>query len=145
MKKQYQAPTIKSETFVPQEYVAACFTYRADLVCALGQYHKEHDCDNERNPACYEGTRKQGAHHGEPCAESTVSVTVRNGAYTISGTEGANKTHITLASINIPGVDQVSYVGQAFDNCTWTSTDGGTYNHHGSGKVTYFSRQANAS
>ena len=131
MKKQYQAPTIKSETFVPQEYVAACFTYRANLVCDYGKY-------GQYGP--------DGLDHGEPCAQSTVTVKVKNDIVTLSGTEGADKTHINLTKVDIPGVDQVSYVGQEFYNCTWESVFGSdTYKHKGSGEVTYFSRQANAS
>lgn len=131
MKKQYQAPTIKSETFVPQEYVAACFTYRANLVCDYGKYGQY---------------GQDGLDHGAPCAQSTVTVTLKNGKLTLSGTEGADKTHINLTQVNIPGVDQVSYVGQDFYGCTWESFDGSnTYKHKGSGEVTYFSRQANAS
>lgn len=131
MKKQYQAPTIKSETFVPQEYVAACFTYRANLVCDYGKVT---------------GWGDDGLNHGEPCAQSTVTVKVKNDIVTLSGTEGADKTHINLTKVDIPGVDQVSYVGQEFYNCTWESVFGSdTYKHKGSGEVTYFSRQANAS
>ena len=144
MKRTYNKPVLNSETFVPNNYVAACFTYRANLVCDLGQWHKTNDCEKmpQNSRQCYESN---GAHHGAPCAESTVTVTVRDGKTTLSGTEGANKTHITLESVNIPGVDQVSAVGETFENCNWVSTDGGRYNHTGDGVVTYFSRQANAS
>ena len=144
MKITYNKTVLNSETFVPNNYVAACFTYRANLVCNLGQWHKTHDCENmpQNRRECWDSN---GAHHGAPCAESTVTVTVRDGKTTLSGTEGANKTHITLESVNIPGVDQVSAVGETFANCNWVSTDGGRYNHTGNGEVTYFSRQANAS
>ena len=144
MKRTYNKPVLNSETFVPNNYVAACFTYRANLVCDLGQWHKTNDCENmpQDRRECWDSN---GAHHGAPCAESTVTVTVRDGKTTLSGTEGANKTHITLKSVNIPEVDQVSAVGATFANCNWVSTDGGRYNHTGNGEVTYFSRQANAS
>ena len=144
MKRTYNKPVLNSETFVPNNYVAACFTYRANLVCNLGQWHKNNNCERlpQNQRGCYESN---GAHHGAPCAESTVTVTVRDGKTTLSGTEGANKTHITLESVNIPGVNEVDHVGQTFTDCNWVSTDGGKYNHTGNGEVTYFSRQANAS
>ena len=144
-KKLYERPVLAFERFVANEYVANCFTYTADLVCSYGLWHKNNHKTNPdaTNPSygCY--GQEDHLHHGAACAESTVTVTLRNGVLTLSGTEGADKTYVKLESVNIPGVEDVDHVGQTFSNCYWESA--GSYKHKGNGEVTYFSREANAS
>ena len=146
-KKVYERPVLAFERFVPNEFVANCFTYRANLECSYGAWHKLHDTNNSQptTATCWEGGTGR-VHHGAACAESSISVTVRNKEITMVGTEGADKTMVNLIDVDIEGVDQVSEVGQRFEDCKWVSKYAGlTYNHVGSGVVTYFSRQANAS
>ncbi len=144
-KLNYSKPVMIKEAFVAQEYIASCFTYTANLVCSYGEWHK----NNHRfNPdatittnGCY--GLEDHLHHGAACAESIITVTLRNGNLMMSGTEGADKTHVTLESVNIPGVADVDHTGQIFNGCYWESA--GSYKHKGQGVVTYFSREANAS
>ena len=144
-KKCYERPVMAFERFVPNEFVANCFTYTANLVCTYGQWHKDYHKTNtgatNPNNGCY--GQEDHMHHGAACAESTVTVTLRNGVLTLSGTEGADKTNVKLESVNIPGVEDVDHVGQTFSSCYWESA--GNYKHKGNGEVTYFSREANAS
>ncbi len=48
MKKDYQKPMLISEEFIPNEYVAACYNFKALFHCHYGE-------NNTNN-------------HGEPCA-----------------------------------------------------------------------------
>ena len=145
IKRNWCSPITGVQTFVAQEFVANCFTYTANLVCTYGLWHKN---NHKTNPdatipsyGCY--GQEDHLHHGAACAESTVTVTLRNGVLSLSGTEGADKTNVKLESVNIPGVEDVDHVGQTFSSCYWESA--GNYKHKGNGEVTYFSRQANAS
>lgn len=158
MKRNWESPVKEVQVFAPQEYVAACFTYTANLECAFGAWHKANhttnvdatvpsngcvNSNNWENPNRNLTSQHDGLHHGAACAESVVTVTVRNNQETIIGHEGADKQSVDLTSVNIPGVKDVSEVGQTFSNCTWISAS--KYIHFGSGEVIYFSREANAS
>lgn len=151
-------PEVEVQQFVPQEFIANCFTYTANLECGFGAWHKANhttnvdatvasngcvNSNNLNNPNRNLTTEHDNLHHGAACAESVITVTLRNGELSLSGHEGADKTSVILTSVNIPGVDDVHQVGQEFANCTWRSA--GNYIHGGNGVVTYFSREANAS
>ena len=155
-KKTYSRPVLEFEQFLPNHYIANCFTYTANLICDLGKskvdnvlpfgwegYYEVHgpQYNFEYDGKYYKGT---GAEHGAPCATTTVTVTVRNGVVTKSGKEGNPKESIVLDSINIPNIEQVSSIGQKFSNCYWESA-GRVYKHRGNGEVTYFNKNGNAS
>lgn len=53
MKKDYQKPMLISEEFIPNEYVAACYNFKALFHCHYGE-------NNTNN-------------HGEPCATTYVT------------------------------------------------------------------------
>lgn len=159
-KKNYSKPILEIECFLPNHYVASCFTYRANLVCGYGLWHKNnhttepldatvptYGCCNSGawgNPNRNLTTKHDGNHHGAACAESTIEVTIRNDKVVSQiGYEGADKKYVQLTAVNIPGINQVDHEGQPFSDCTWESAD--NYYHGGNGVVTYFSRAANAS
>ena len=54
MKKDYQKPMLISEEFIPNEYVAACYNFKALFHCHYGE-------NNTNN-------------HGEPCATTYVDI-----------------------------------------------------------------------
>ena len=54
MKKDYQKPMLISEEFIPNEYVAACYNFKALFHCHYGE-------NNTNN-------------HGKPCATTYVSL-----------------------------------------------------------------------
>ena len=141
-KKTYSKPVLMAERFEPQEYVASCFTYEAMLVCSYGAAFPA-ETGGPDELGCYEaigydwwGNPIKGAQHGEPCANSTIRVSVVNGVATYEGHEGGNKTDIQLQNVNIPGIENPHNVGDPLTDCEWTSNLGGTYHHKGSGTVT---------
>lgn len=132
IKRKWCSPIAGVQTFVAQEYIAACFTYEAMLVCEYGAAYPD-TTGGPDGRGCYE---TNGAQHGEPCANSTIRVSVVNGVATYEGHEGGNKTDIHLENVVIPGIEQQHQPGDPLYNCEWTSTLGGTYHHKGSGTVT---------
>ena len=54
MKKDYQKPMLISEEFIPNEYVAACYNFKALFHCHYGE-------NNTNN-------------HGKPCATTYVDI-----------------------------------------------------------------------
>lgn len=124
-KKTYSKPVMVVEMFVPQSYCATCFSYTASLACRYGL---------GVTPT------EDGYDHGEPCANSTIEVTINNGVVTMVGHEGGDKTEVHLTSVNIPGITDVHQVGDQLENCYWESTYGGLlYKHRGNGVVNTWS------
>ena len=77
MKKDYQKPMLISEEFIPNEYVAACYNFKALFHCHYGE-------NNTNN-------------HGEPCATTYVDI---NGIHA-TGHEGTiEKWGIPILNIN---------------------------------------------
>ena len=135
-RKLYFRPMMAIERFVTNEYTSACFTYEANLVCAYGAVYPD-IYGGPDGLGCWERTAGggRGAEHGEPCANSIIKVSVVNGVATYEGHEGGNKTDIHLENVNIPDIEQPHQPGDHLENCSWTSTLGGTYHHKGSGTV----------
>mgnify|MGYP006916040587 FL=1 len=46
MRRTWENPTIEAQQFVPQENIAGCFTYTADLECGFGAWHKANHTTN---------------------------------------------------------------------------------------------------
>lgn len=82
MKKDYQKPMLISEEFIPNEYVAACYNFKALFHCHYGE-------NNTNN-------------HGEPCATTYVDI---NGIHA-TGHEGTIENGVYLFSILI-GMDSI--------------------------------------
>ena len=141
-RKLYFRPMMAIERFVTNEYTSACFTYEANLVCAYGAVYPStsggpdgHGCWEVTGHNPWNNADITGAQHGEPCANSIIKVSVVNGVATYEGHEGGNKTDIHLENVNIPDIEQPHQPGDHLENCSWTSTLGGTYHHKGSGTV----------
>lgn len=82
MKKDYQKPMLISEEFIPNEYVAACYNFKALFHCHYGE-------NNTNN-------------HGEPCATTYVDI---NGIHA-TGHEGTiEKWGIPILNIDWNGFD----------------------------------------
>lgn len=108
-----------SEGFIPNEYVASCYTYSAELYCSKGKEGKEN--------------------HAAPCALTYATK--------ISGSDGeghestAEKWGITIDQVDVKGFDfSKAGMGDIIPSVTWRSYDSvhstGYYYHTGSGKIT---------
>src|SRR5699024_7884164 len=99
MKKDYQKPMLISEEFIPNEYVAACYNFKALFHCHYGE-------NNTNN-------------HGEPCATTYVDI---NGIHA-TGHEGTiEKWGIPILNIDWNGFDlSDAKVGDKIRGIKWTS------------------------
>lgn len=117
MKKDYQKPMLISEEFILNEYVAACYNFKALFHCHYGE-------NNTNN-------------HGEPCATTYVDI---NGIHA-TGHEGTiEKWGIPILNIDWNGFDlSDAKVGDKIRGIKWTSYDTvnntGEYNHQGWGEI----------
>ncbi len=124
-KKDYIRPFMVVDEFSPSEYVSACFTYEANLVCDYGRAYPGRGSFDPN-----------GLQHGAPCANSYVRVTITNGNVEYAGHEGAYKPFIPLESVDIPNIENLTE-GSSITGAKWESSDGGaTYLHKGNGQVT---------
>lgn len=123
MKKAYVKPSMESEAFVPQTYVAACYEFDAMFYCSLGSKYP--------GGGSYESN---GLQHGSPCAETTVHI---DGNYRISGWEHNKPVQIDRGSVDLNGFDlTTARAGDRIPFVEWTSFDDATYHHHGYGLIT---------
>lgn len=99
MKKDYQKPMLISEEFIPNEYVAACYNFKALFHCHYGE-------NNTNN-------------HGKPCATTYVDI---NGIHA-TGHEGTiEKWGIPILNIDWNGFDlSDAKVGDKIRGIKWTS------------------------
>lgn len=141
-KKNWGSTKIDIQTFVPQEYVAACFEYEAELNCDFGSFHKENTASNHRGTGCWPTSGTFAGHHGAPCADSYVRVVVQNGVATYSGYESrqSSTTHTfnPLTNVYIPNIETLQ-LNSIIEGATWGSYDEDNHtgvNHKGNGRVT---------
>ena len=135
-KKIYAKPVLVFERFMPNEYCATCFVYKATLHCDYGKVYPAR-IGGPDGSGCYEGglpITNNSPQHGAACANSYVTVTVTNGVVTSVGHEGADKPDVPLESVYIPNIAALEE-GDTFSGATWTSADN-AYHHKGDGVVT---------
>ena len=99
----WESPKTCYQEFAPQEYVAYCYMFDAELVCVLGQ-RMGYDAIG-------------GGQHGAPCADTHFHV---NGK---TGEETGDKDGNPIYAINVPGISEENNVGDIIRNCTWQSDD----------------------
>lgn len=116
-KKMYSRPVLEFEQFLPNQYIASCFTASGMLECEIND----------------------GVEHGYPCAHTRFTITYDRGELTGTAeelnTNGTVKTRMDISEINVPcglaNVEEWKDVG--CENTTWENEDsnGHHYNHRG--------------
>ena len=143
MKKMYESPMALEEKFMANEYVAACYDYKAILYCSAPGKDKNH---------CGDGTTTNwgfdGYQHGAACAESTLFNVEGSKAYETADKTGNPITDISIgASVDVSnGINRVNInqnigsntsMKDGYYKASWkSSADGLNYKHYGLAKIT---------
>lgn len=143
MKRMYEMPRAYEEGFMANEYVAACYDYKAILYCSAPGKDKNH---------CGDGTGANwgfdGLSHGAACAQSTQFNVEGSKAYETADKTGNPITNISIgASADVSkGINSV-YISQnigqntsmtdGYYKASWNSSAGGLkYDHYGLAQIT---------
>lgn len=139
MKRVYESPRACAEMFMPNEYVAACYDYKAELYCAIPGRSMSYVNDGKNT----QQGPLDGHDHGGPCTS--------NNSCNIAGSTGMeNSTGHAISNIKIGqrvsglgsrvSVNIGSLSGELTDGyykASWTNYDdaGLDYNHYGIAQV----------
>lgn len=143
MKRMYESPMALEERFAVNEYVAACYDYKAILYCSAPGDDKNHCGDGNTANWGFDGYS-----HGAACAQSTLFNVEGAKAYETADKTGNPITNISIgATVDVSKGINTVYISQnigkntsmedGYYKASWESSSGGLdYKHYGLAKVT---------